>query len=97
MQKNYLELQSLYNDITIKSSTTATIISKYDDLLAAVENHHEIDDKVFRVLNKNNLTSRNPNFLDTILVYSYFTIRFLAVLMLYLAPFIIWFIVSNYS
>ena len=86
MQRNYLELQRLHDQAMAGGSFGTSDLTRYHDLLAAVENHREIDDKLFRVLHANTLTTRHPTLAEKLNVYGYLALRIVVTFLLYLAP-----------
>ncbi|MBS9443417.1 SLATT domain-containing protein [Photorhabdus heterorhabditis] len=88
MQKNYLTLQNLYNAIPTNQDPTQDQIARYNDLLSDIENHKEIDDKTFRVFNRQYLSSRKPHENEIFQVYLRMVTRKVAILILYLLPFL---------
>lgn len=92
MQRNYLDLQRLYDHIQNTGSSGAPELAQYHDLLAAVENHREIDDKLFRVLHSNTLSSRQPTTVEMAEVYGYLALRVAITSSLYLAPIVVWYL-----
>ncbi|EBY6526823.1 SLATT domain-containing protein [Salmonella enterica subsp. enterica serovar Livingstone] len=93
MRKNYLALQCLYNELKNKTEITQNDTLKYDELLNEVENHNEMDDKIFRVKNYIRLTSRKPEWTEHIQVYIHVIIKYIVLILLYLAPLIVaWFL-----
>ncbi|MFE8152211.1 SLATT domain-containing protein [Brenneria goodwinii] len=89
MRKNYLALQHLYNVINSREVVTEEDIIKYDDLLNEVENHNDMDDKIFRVRNSSQLSSRKPERIEYVQVYGSLTVKYIVLVFSYLAPFII--------
>ncbi len=85
MRTNYLALQALYNEID-QATLTPSERAKYNELLAAVENHTEMDDRMFRVFHKGNLT-RPPTRYETFEVHAYLALRAAVLTLLYVAPF----------
>ncbi|EDI0007545.1 SLATT domain-containing protein [Klebsiella sp. CVUAS 11332] len=93
MRKNYLALQHLYNVIDSRGSVIEDDIIKYDELLNEVDNHNTMDDKIFRVRNSSQLTSRKPNWKEYIYVYGALSVKYMTLALSYLAPFIVgWFL-----
>jgi hypothetical protein len=86
MRRNYLALQGLYFSATPSTVLTPTEIQKYDDLLQSVENHSEMDDKVFRVLHRGSLQTRNPTRMEWVEVHLHIALRCLVLTALYVAP-----------
>lgn len=91
MRTNYLDLQQLYRRLPEDSSDpnapgpTEEQIVRYDDLLAAVENHREIDDRIARVF-ATNLTSRLPTAFEDFDARLWLTLRFVITTGLYVLP-----------
>ncbi len=85
MRSNYLALQALHNSMG-QTSTTVADISKYNELLSAVENHTELDDKRFRVFHKGQSTRpfTNREYLE---VHAYLVVRTTILTLLYTTPF----------
>ncbi|MFP1882836.1 SLATT domain-containing protein [Lonsdalea quercina] len=93
MRANYLGLQHLYNVINSRGEITEEDIIKYDELLNEVDNHNDMDDKIFRVRNSSRLTSRKPDWKEYSQVYGAFLIKYIVLFLSYLAPFIFgWFL-----
>lgn len=88
MRKNYLALQHLYDRTNLLNQFNNTDLDEYHKLLSEVENHKEIDDKIFRVNQYNSLKTRKPTCFDFLQVYLYLTIRLIIVSSMYLAPII---------
>ncbi|MBK1613075.1 hypothetical protein CKO44_06255 [Rubrivivax gelatinosus] len=84
MRSNYLALQALHNAMT--QAPSPTDIAKYNELLAAVENHTEIDDKRFRVFHKGKLT-RPASRYEAFEIHAYLALRAGILTLLYVAPF----------
>lgn len=93
MRQNYLDLQRLYDQLRANDSISSSDRERYHDLLSAVENHKEIDDKIFRVLNSKSLTSRKPNWIEISEAYLYLASKVAITLLLYFAPLILWWLV----
>lgn len=91
MQRNYMELQRLYDSIKLAGTVNAACVAQYHDLLGNVENHQEIDDKTFRVLQRKTLTSRQPTNVDVVVVYGYIASKYIAILAFYLVPLALWY------
>ncbi|TNV22815.1 SLATT domain-containing protein [Buttiauxella sp. B2] len=89
MRNNYLALQHLYNVINSRGSVMDTDITKYDELLNEVDNHNDMDDKIFRVKNSSLLISRSPKWTEYIHVYAAFFVKYIMLAFAYLAPFIV--------
>ena len=92
MQRNYLDLQRLYDHLQKVGSWGASELTQYHDLLGAVENHREIDDKLFRVLHSSTLSSRKPTIVERFEAYGYLALRIATTSLLYLAPIAIWYL-----
>ncbi|WP_371822839.1 SLATT domain-containing protein [Paludibacterium sp. B53371] len=93
MRKNYLDLQHLHDRLKQNGTTSTADLDCYHELLSSAENHLEIDDMLFRVLNASTLTSRKPTCVETLKVYAYLFRRQAITLTLYLLPIlIIWWI-----
>lgn len=86
MRKNYLDLQLLYDRLEQSGTSSANDLDRYHELLSSVENHKEIDDKLFRVLHASTLRTRKPTHVETIEVYAYLSVRVGLTFMVYLAP-----------
>lgn len=86
MRENYLALQHLYDSNRINRPACKADIDKYHALLSQVENHKNIDDKVFRVSSSKCLTTRKPSAMEYIEVFTWRAIRVLVVACLYIAP-----------
>ena len=87
MRSNYQALQALHVDITRSNGNRSEDedSKKYADLLAAVENHSEMDDKRFRVFHSGKL-SRPPSLRERLDVYLYSAYHFSILILLYAAP-----------
>ena len=85
MRSNYLQLQKLYNDLSVNMPPTQEQINRYHDLLAESENHHEIDDRIARVF-ASNLSSRKPTRTDLIYTIYWLCLRFFITILLYVLP-----------
>ncbi|MDC9623388.1 SLATT domain-containing protein [Xenorhabdus sp. XENO-7] len=89
MRKNYLALQHLYNEINSRGEVNEEDVIKYGELLNEVENHKQMDDKVFRVRNSSQLTSRNPKWIDYVQVYTFIIVKYVVLVFSYLSPFVV--------
>jgi len=90
-KNHYIELQKLYFEALDAEENNSKedmvkIRKRYTDLLELSENHNTIDDFVFRVLNKNNLTSRKPTVYEILTAYGYMILRLVTIILLYLSP-----------
>ncbi|WP_434526408.1 SLATT domain-containing protein [Photorhabdus asymbiotica] len=91
MRKNYLSLQRLVLDVSSEQQITAAQRQEYYDLLSEVENHKEIDDKLFRVANHQTLTTRIPTRSEFWQVLFWKLRRLMIIFSLYTAPlFLVW-------
>lgn len=86
MRQNYLELQRLYDRTAPPATFHDEALQQYHDLLAAVENHSEIDDKLFRTMQAASLSSRLPSWRERVEAYGYLALRLAATILLYMAP-----------
>lgn len=86
MRQNYQELQQLYDRTAPPATFDASDLQCYHHLLSAVENHTEIDDKLFRTMQLATLKTRIPPWNERIEAYSYLAIRSAVTTSLYLAP-----------
>lgn len=84
MRGNYLQLQKLYNELSV-SPPTPVQTSRYDDLLAESENHNEVDDRIARVFSIG-LSSRKPTRFESISAIYWLGIRLLLTSLLYALP-----------
>lgn len=87
MRNNYLAMQALYrkaNDLSL-AIPQAQIDTEYEQLLSAVENHEEIDDKCFRVFLTGQL-SRPLSARERADVIVYFVRRATVLTLAYLLP-----------
>lgn len=91
MRKNYLALQKLYDLMKFKSSgeVNETDVIKYHELLNEVENHSDMDDKIFRVKHAAELNTRKPSDREKRQVYTFLIMNNIFLLFSYLAPFIL--------
>lgn len=91
MRRNYLALHDLYSKATASPSVISpTEVNRaYQELLAAVENHSEMDDKYFRVFHTGVLSSRAPSVADHIQVYCHLVFRVLLLAAIYVGPLVI--------
>lgn len=89
MRSNYLALQNLYNIIITRGTITDDDIEKYNELLNEVDNHNDLDDKIFRVKNNSTLSTRKPNLKEHLHVYSSCIFKYITLAFAYLAPFIV--------
>lgn len=85
MRSNYLALQALHNTMGQAPSTLADI-TKYSELLSAVENHIALDDKRFRVFHKGQLTRPSTAY-EFFEVHAYLGFRAAILTLLYTTPF----------
>lgn len=92
MRQNYLDLQHLYDRLMQSGTSSANDLDRYHELLSSVENHKEIDDKLFRVLHASTLSTRKPTHVETIEVYAHLAVRGGITFMLYLAPLVMWWV-----
>lgn len=89
MRTNYLALQELYNQLKVVNTVSEKDVLLYHDLLSDVENHKDIDDKLFRVSARAELENRIPTRLELFQAYLWITKRILSTSALYLSPLII--------
>lgn len=91
MRTNYLELHQLHRRLPEDSADphapkpTEEQITRYDNLLAATENHRDIDDRIARVF-ATGLTSRLPTAFEELDARLWLTLRFLITTALYVLP-----------
>lgn len=90
MRQNYLDLQRLYDHLKQTGAPSNSELDRYHDLLSSVENHKEIDDKLFRVRHAKALITRKPTHVEIIEVYAYLAVRLVITFALYLAPLFVW-------
>lgn len=86
MRQNYLDLQRLYDQAKQVGAFSPSDIVHYHELLSSVENHKEIDDKLFRVRQAKTLNTRKPTRLEMVQVYLYLAVRVGITIGLYVAP-----------
>lgn len=86
MRQNYLELQRLYDRTAPPAAFDNDAHQSYHNLLAAVENHSEIDDKLFRAMQAGRLSTRAPSWWEKFEAYGYLALRMTLTISLYLAP-----------
>jgi len=91
LKNNYIELQSLYFEVldaekSGNDETFTKVRKKYTLLLELSENHNRFDDLLFRVINRDNLTSRKPTIAEIISAYTYKTLRSFMLIVLYISP-----------
>jgi hypothetical protein len=86
MRQNYLELQRLYDRTAPPATFDDVALQDYHNLLAAVENHGEIDDKHFRTMQAGALTTRVPRWTERVEAYGYLTLKLALTVLLYIAP-----------
>ena len=86
MRQNYLDLQRLYDRTAPTAAFDNEALQHYHNLLSAVENHSEIDDKLFRTMQAGGLSSRVPSWRETVEAYCYLTLRLALTVLLYMAP-----------
>lgn len=86
MRQNYLELQRLYDRTAPPANFGDDDLQRYHNLLSAVENHTEIDDKLFRTKHAASLSTRLPSLREKAEAYGYLALRLVLTLLLYLAP-----------
>ena len=86
MRQNYLELQRLYDRTSPPAAFDNEALQNYHNLLSAVENHSEIDDKLFRTMQAGRLSSRVPSWSERVEAYGYLTLRLALTVLLYMAP-----------
>ncbi|MEE4742988.1 SLATT domain-containing protein [Pseudomonas alliivorans] len=85
MRSNYLQLQKLYNELSVSMPPTPVQTSRYDDLLAESENHNEVDDRIARVF-ASGLSSRQPTWFESISAIYWLGLRLLLTSLLYALP-----------
>lgn len=95
MRENYLSLQALYHQIICDSLERKLISEKYNQLLNDIENHKEIDDKIFRVFERNSLDTRIPDKYDILHVYFIIFTKKIILFLLYFLPLVMTFILSS--
>lgn len=93
MRNNYLALQKLYDRTNLSKQFTPSELDEYHRLLSEVENHKEIDDKIFRVTQRTLLNTRKPSHMEILEVYTSKAFRYLIIIFFYLAP-IIYFLIG---
>jgi hypothetical protein len=86
MRQNYLELQRLYDRTAPPVAFGDLDLQQYHNLLSAVENHTEIDDKLFRTMHAASLSTRIPSWKDKAEAYGYLATRLLLTVVLYSTP-----------
>jgi hypothetical protein len=86
MRQNYLELQRLYDRTSPPTAFDNDALQQYHNLLSAVENHSEIDDKLFRTMQAGGLSSRVPSGREVAEAYGYLALRLVLTVLLYMAP-----------
>jgi hypothetical protein len=84
MRNNYLQLQRLELEIS-KDGPTTEQIRRYGDLLAESENHREIDDRIARVFSSA-VTTRPPTWPERFHAVSWWLMRILITILLYILP-----------
>jgi hypothetical protein len=92
MRQNYLDIQSLYNALTLQNQPTRSteeISENYQKILNESENHCEIDDKYFRVFQKE--TTRPASYREMAEVYLYLGLRYLILFFIYMIPVLVFF------
>jgi hypothetical protein len=92
MRQNYLDLQLLYDHLKHSGAYSPSDLDHYHALLSSVENHKEIDDKLFRVLHARTLSTRKPTRVEAVEAYAYLVLRVGLTLALYSAPLVIWWV-----
>lgn len=85
MRSNYLQLQKLYNELSVSTPPTSVQTSRYDDLLAESENHNEVDDRIARFF-ASGLSSRKPTWFEGISAIYWLGLRLLLTSLLYALP-----------
>ncbi|NYT64740.1 SLATT domain-containing protein [Alcaligenaceae bacterium] len=85
MRSNYIALQALHRDMSQDDPTTLEK-AKYNELLAAVENHTSLDYRRFRVTYQGDLT-RPPTRYEVFTVFMNRAFRGVMLVLLYTAPF----------
>ncbi len=90
MRQNYLDMQKLYEELKLRGECNAADLDRYHVLLCSVENHREIDDKLFRVRYSRTLSSRKPTYVETVEAYANLAARLVVTFLLYAAPLLIW-------
>ena len=88
MKQNYLDIQSLFNDLTLQDSPTrplAEIAECYQKILSESENHSEVDYKYFRVFQD---TNKPASWKENVVVYFYIASRLITLAVIYLLPFL---------
>lgn len=87
MRQNYLELQRLYDRTAPPATFGDDDLQHYHNLLSSVDNHTEIDDKIFRTTQAASLSTRIPTRREKAEAYGYLAARWLLTSLLYSAPF----------
>jgi hypothetical protein len=90
MQRNYMDLQRLFDSLQLAGSVDAAQLMQYHDLLEGVENHSELDDRIFRVRHRQTLTSRKPTRTEIAIVYGYYVLKFAVIFSLFSGPVALW-------
>lgn len=85
MRENYLALQALYNEMPHGGVPSPAQVSRYHELLQAVENHTEYDYKLFRVKSGSALTPVVGRY-EMAEVYVNIACRLLILVCLYIGP-----------
>lgn len=88
MRGNYLSLQRLYDRMLHSGTESQEDLERYHELLASVENHTAMDDRIFRVKNQSALSSRAPTKLEIAMVIAYKILLTSFLATLYLSPLI---------
>ena len=88
MRENYIAMHKLYISSRDKLISKEKLIADYFKLLSDVENHKDIDDKIFRAKSKASLTSRMPTYFDNVHVLFFISSRLISTIFLYAFPFL---------
>jgi len=87
--QNYVQLQTLYLEMKELEENSKNLTSsreKYQALLLDVENHLPIDDICARVESAKTLYSRKPTSKEYVRCYTYKTVRYLLLSVIYFTP-----------
>lgn len=87
MRQNYLELQRLYDRTVPPATFGDDELQQYHNLLSSVDNHTEIDDKIFRTMHAASLSTRIPTCREKAEAYGCLAFRWILTILLYSAPF----------
>ena len=92
LRANHIALKKLHDDLKSGAVSAADKPAAYSKLLAECENHSSYDDRYFRVLNGDGLTTRRPTIADYFFMSVVCLFRVISLVLLYILPFTVFLI-----